>query len=338
VRQALSAAAFADAAQAAGVPSAAASQHSHTPRQNIAPAGTASVITAATEPTGDPDVSTMVFGLIPARSMSEPDHWRMFNARQETVDHLQSFAKLTERRRCVIPVDGWFEWMADEFKEVKRKQPYYVHEGGGGPLWLAGLYDRCVRPGHPDGALESFTIITCDSAERLAWLHNRMPVILDAAALKSWLADEPPAGGEAPLVALRRCAAAPPCSGLAWHAVTKKLTAPSYQESDVAEPVKLASQLQKSVASFFTRTPSKASAQASEAGGLSPPSAPSSASRAPKSRRESAAPSEGKMRSIASFFKKRPAECEAQAEAGSSDLVEGHDQKRRKSTVTRAEM
>ena len=105
------------------------------------------------------------------------DHWRMFNARSETVDTLGVFARLLRSRRCAVPLDGFYEWQDDEFKHggVNKKQPYYVHVRAGKPMWVAGLHTECADGGASEAPLQSFTLITKASAPRLSWLHDRVP-------------------------------------------------------------------------------------------------------------------------------------------------------------------
>jgi putative SOS response-associated peptidase YedK len=200
----------------------------------------------------------MRWGLVPSYNKAPPDFWRMFTARAETIDSLSSFSRCLGARRCAVPLDGWYEWTADECRQVKSKQPYYVHATDGAPVWLAGLHD-CWEG--PDGPVHTFTLITCDVSPSLAWLHDRMPVVLDAEALAAWLA--PPGSASEPLAALRRCALgkareAPP---LAWHPVSKKISKLDHQAEDAAAAVALVSQQQRSVASFFGMRPTPPSAK-----------------------------------------------------------------------------
>ena len=190
----------------------------------------------------------MRWGLVPAHS-TERNHWRMFNARSETLLELATFGRLvTGGQRCAMPVEGWFEWKEDEFKEVRSKQPFYVQHGGGEPLWCAGLYDVNAKVADGDEPpLESFTLITRDAAQTIEWLHERQPVLLDAAALREWLDPSPAAE---PMAALRRCAAMP-APALKWHPVTKKLSKLEHQDESSNAPVKLASQQQPTIASLF---------------------------------------------------------------------------------------
>jgi putative SOS response-associated peptidase YedK len=105
----------------------------------------------------------------------------MINARAETLTDLPSFKLLVDRRRCIIPADGFYEWR----KEGKRKVPMWVHHKTKEPLALAGLWDVWRKP---DGKrVESFTIITTEPNELVRPIHNRMPVILRPEDEDQWL-------------------------------------------------------------------------------------------------------------------------------------------------------
>jgi putative SOS response-associated peptidase YedK len=106
---------------------------------------------------------------------------RMINARAETLTELPSFKLLVDRRRCIIPADGFYEWR----KEGRRKVPMWVHLKNREPFGLAGLWDVWRKQ---DGKrVESFTIITTEPNELVRPVHNRMPVILRPEDEEQWL-------------------------------------------------------------------------------------------------------------------------------------------------------
>ena len=202
-----------------------------------------------------PLLCTKRWGLVAAFDKSEkPDFFRMMNARSETLHTSPVFKRLLGSRRCAVPFDGFFEWTDDEMKAAKAsKQPWYVCKRSGEPIWLAGLYDAQANT-----ELETFTIITMDVDPKLRWLHDRQPVILDSAGLAAWLAplsDE----DDGPAAALDTLKATVPVDQLKWHPTTKAMSKMDYQGSDVSTPIKLPSQQQRSVASFFTKTPGPSS-------------------------------------------------------------------------------
>jgi putative SOS response-associated peptidase YedK len=104
------------------------------------------------------------------------------NARAETVATSRMFQESLQRGRCLVPADGFYEWKAVSGR--KRKQPYYARLEGGGLFAFAGLW----TPGHAaSGAPPTCLIITTASNERLAEIHDRMPVILERADEDRWM-------------------------------------------------------------------------------------------------------------------------------------------------------
>ena len=105
----------------------------------------------------------------------------MINARAETLMEKGAFKNLVDRRRCLIPADGFYEWR----KEGKRKVPMWFHLNSKEPFAFAGLWDVWRRP---DGSnLETFTVITTEPNELMRPIHNRMPVILRREDEEQWL-------------------------------------------------------------------------------------------------------------------------------------------------------
>ena len=84
------------------------------------------------------------------------------------------------RRRCVIPVNGWFEWR----RENGEKQPYWLRPAGEEVFSLAALWERWEKGEEP---VETFTVLTTSATAALADIHHRQPVIVEDAALDEWL-------------------------------------------------------------------------------------------------------------------------------------------------------
>lgn len=142
---------------------------------------------------GQPIIQSMRWGLVPSftKPTDRPDFWRMFNARSESISEKPSFRRLVPTKRCVILVNGFYEWKKEG---SAGKQPYYIYlKSARGDdkeeekfMPLAGLWDTWHGP--DDEILHTFTILTTDSCPKLEWLHDRMPVILkDEAAERLWL-------------------------------------------------------------------------------------------------------------------------------------------------------
>lgn len=123
---------------------------------------------------------SMRFGLWPHWKKTPPSFdMNLGNARAETVDELPSFKEPFERRRCLIPVTGFYEWRLDAGE--KKKTPYRVMTEE--PVfYLAGVWDYWAAQN-----LASFAIITTEPNKLISTLHNRMPVILPKEAHREWL-------------------------------------------------------------------------------------------------------------------------------------------------------
>jgi putative SOS response-associated peptidase YedK len=106
------------------------------------------------------------------------------NAKAETVAALPSFREAYRRRRCLVPVDNYFEWRA--IRGAKVKQPYAIGMKTGAPFVLAGIWENWHRPGSEDW-VRTFAVITCPANELMSELHDRMPVILPRESYDRWL-------------------------------------------------------------------------------------------------------------------------------------------------------
>lgn len=155
-------------------------------RYNIAP--TQRVATLRIGPELDGRQWQMVrWGLIPSWAKEASIGNRMINARAETVTEKPAFRTAWRRRRCLVPADGYYEWQ----KTGKGKQPFYIRLRDDSPFAMAGLWERWLDP-ETDEPIESCTIITTDANELTRPIHDRMPVILNAADYDLWLDPQVP--------------------------------------------------------------------------------------------------------------------------------------------------
>jgi len=149
---------------------------------NIAPSQTVAIIR---EQEGQRTLSGVHWGLIPFWAKESKVGYSMINARSETVASKPSFREPFRKRRCLIPVDGFYEWK----REGKEKQPFFIHRPDNGIFSFAGLWDSWKAPdGH---TIESCSIITTTPNAMMAEIHDRMPVILPVAAYETWLTAPP---------------------------------------------------------------------------------------------------------------------------------------------------
>src|ERR1700723_296507 len=127
----------------------------------------------------------MRWGLIPYWAKDMKVGFASINAMAETVDTKSAFREAFKRRRCLVPVDSFYEWQNTGPKE---KQPYAIALADRGIMALAGLWENWKSPGGE--WVRSFTIITTTPNELCAPIHNRMPVILPSEAWPAWLGEE----------------------------------------------------------------------------------------------------------------------------------------------------
>jgi putative SOS response-associated peptidase YedK len=123
-------------------------------------------------------LDTARWGLVPPWATDPRAGARMINARAETVATSPAFAPSFAKRRCLVPADGWYEWVRDG----KRRQAYYMTPAGDAPLAFAGLWSMSGA-----GVL-TCTIVTTAALGELSKVHNRMPLILPAERWAPWLA------------------------------------------------------------------------------------------------------------------------------------------------------
>lgn len=104
----------------------------------------------------------------------------VINARAETAADKPMFRDGMARRRCLIPASGYFEWA----REGDRRARYRIRPAGEGMCYLAGVYR--IEQGQA-GPVAAFSILTREAVPGVAFIHDRMPVILPAACARDWL-------------------------------------------------------------------------------------------------------------------------------------------------------
>jgi len=109
-----------------------------------------------------------------------------FNARAETVTTKPMFREAFQRKRCLIPASGYYEWQ----DTPQGKQPYYFTRRDGQPVTIAGLWDRCRPDRSAEERILSCTMIITEPNAFVAEVHDRMPVILEEKDFEPWLSGE----------------------------------------------------------------------------------------------------------------------------------------------------
>ena len=148
------------------------------PRYNVAPTDPHWIVRTKYE---DRELLPARWGLINHWATDRKQGFKNINARAETVQRLSSFREAFKERRCVVPADGFFEWTGPK----EARQPIWFHREDGGLLLFAGLYESW-RPSLTEWE-RTFTIITTGANSLLEPIHDRMPVILEAADVDDWL-------------------------------------------------------------------------------------------------------------------------------------------------------
>ena len=156
----------------------------HSPRYNIAPTNEHLIVRFERE---DFTAENANWGLINHWAKDAKRAARQINARCESLASSRVWKPAFERRRCVIPADGWFEWTGPK----EQRQPHWIHRPGREPFLFAGLYERWTPPdqaaAETPAQITTFTIITTAANEHLASIHERMPVVLPNERLEAWL-------------------------------------------------------------------------------------------------------------------------------------------------------
>jgi putative SOS response-associated peptidase YedK len=133
------------------------------------------------------------WGLVPswAKDLSVGD--RLINARSEGIAEKPAYRKAFERRRCLMPADGFYEWrvVPGSTGKRKQKQPYFIARVDREPMAFAGLYEVWRDRADPDAEwVRSCAIITTAANDKLAPIHDRMPVVLAETDWQEWLDPE----------------------------------------------------------------------------------------------------------------------------------------------------
>lgn len=150
------------------------------PRYNIAP--TDPVLAIRRRGDGNREAGRLRWGLVPGRWAERKGGRPLINARVETLDRQPAFAESFRARRCLIPADGFYEWLSDE----RGKRPLWFSRPDGGLFAFAGIWAELPQR-EGDEVLYSCALVTCPPNELMRPVHDRMPVVLDPAVEAAWL-------------------------------------------------------------------------------------------------------------------------------------------------------
>src|SRR5713101_5916461 len=140
--------------------------HNYPPRWNAAPSQELLVI-RRNHQTGEVSLDPLRWGLIPYWCQDPKGGRKPINAKCETVGDLPTFREAYRKRRCLVPVDGFFEWKAIK---GRAKQPYAIAMKDGAPFAIAGIWENWKEPASGEW-IRTFSIITTDANEPVADIH-----------------------------------------------------------------------------------------------------------------------------------------------------------------------
>jgi putative SOS response-associated peptidase YedK len=203
------------------------------PSYNVAPTNDVYVVV---ETGGVRRLETFHWGLVPFWAKNITAGNKMINARAETLADKNAYKRAFKKRRCIIPVDGFYEWK--KVPGQKAKQPYFIQRADGEPMAFAGLWE-IWRPNRDDAEpadeseiVRSCTIITGPPNEKMAEIHDRMPVMLPPSAWAEWLDPE-----NDDLETLGKLLVPAPASLITMHPVSTAVNNARSKGAELADPI-----------------------------------------------------------------------------------------------------
>jgi putative SOS response-associated peptidase YedK len=171
-------------------------------------------------------LTLMRWGLVPFWAKDIKVGFANINAKAEGIESKPAFKEAFARRRCLVPVDNFYEWK----KTPNGKQPYAIALADGRIMALAGLWETWRSPAGE--RVLSFTIVTCPPNELCAEMHNRMPVVLTPQAWPIWLGEEP-----ADVPHLTALLAPYPAEGMTCWPVSPRVGNVRNNDASLVEPI-----------------------------------------------------------------------------------------------------
>ena len=162
----------------------------HVPSWNVTPTSSVPVIVGGDRPAAR-RLELFRWGLVPSWADSPAGAARI-NARAETAERSAAFREPLARRRCIVPVDGFYEWErrpAPPGVPAPGRVPHYFCRPDGDVLALAGIWDVWHDPA--GAVLRSFALLTGAAAAPVEAVHDRMPLVLAPSAWAAWLDQRP---------------------------------------------------------------------------------------------------------------------------------------------------
>ena len=171
-------------------------------------------------------IDVMRWGLVPYWAKDIKVGFANINAKAEGIETKPAFREAFRRRRCLVPVDNFYEWK----KTGTGKQPYAIALADRQIMALAGVWETWRSPAGE--RTRSFAIVTTEPNELCAELHNRMPVVLATPAWPAWLGEEP-----ADLPQLKALLAPYPSDGMIAWPVSARVGNVKNNDATLIEPI-----------------------------------------------------------------------------------------------------
>jgi putative SOS response-associated peptidase YedK len=195
------------------------------PSWNVAPTDSLPVVRVDAK-AGQRSLDMLRWGLIPYWAKDSKVGFANINAKAEGIENKPAFRKAFERRRCLVPVDNFYEWK----KTATGKQPYAIALADRGLMALAGLWENWHSPA--GGWIRTFAIITTQPNQLCAELHDRMPVVLKPEFSPAWLGEEP-----TPVQELKAMLAPYPSDGMICWPVSPRVGNVKNNDPSLIEPI-----------------------------------------------------------------------------------------------------
>jgi putative SOS response-associated peptidase YedK len=204
------------------------------PNYNVAPTTTIAAVVARHDEPGDRAirrVRSMRWGLLPpwvkADAEGRPKAKSiLINARAETLTSSPAFRASARAQRCLVPMDGYYEWRPSP--DPGPKTPFYMSRRDGAPILVAGLWSAW-RPDETSAPILTCAIVTTDAVGDLSEIHNRMPLMLDDNNWDRWL--NPDDSAPEDLLAARA-----DISGIAIRKVSRLVNRVANNSAELLEP------------------------------------------------------------------------------------------------------
>lgn len=193
------------------------------PRHNVAPTQPIPVVILES---GQRRFALMRWGLLPSWVKDPRDFSLVINARAETILEKPAFRNAIKRRRCLVPADGYYEWLTDG----SRKRPYFIHRVDDAPFGFAALAETWVGPNGEE--MDTVAIVTAQASEEMSALHHRVPVIIAPDDYERWLDSSTIDAEEA-----TRLLVAPTDGEFVWHRVSTAVNRVANDRVDLIAPL-----------------------------------------------------------------------------------------------------